>query len=120
MARMIPSKLSPTTISNAEKKLFNIFAEVLSNDYIVFHGTWWQHIKYVVQDREADFIIIHPDKGILIVEAKGGKISYDPVNMAWYTNDSKLKKSPFIQAKEIKYKFLDFLGKYSEFINRDF
>lgn len=120
MARMIPEKLSSTTKSNAEKKLFRIFEKGLSDDYIVFHGTWWQHIKYIVQDREADFIIIHPDKGILIVEAKGGKISYDSVNMAWYTNESKLKISPFVQAKEIKYKFLDFLGKYSEFANRDF
>jgi hypothetical protein len=121
MARMIPERLSSTTKSNAEKKLFKIFAENLSDDYIVFHGAWWQHIKYVVQDREADFIIIHPQKGILIVEVKGGTISYDAVNMAWYTNDSRMKISPFTQAKEIKYKFLDVLvGKYNEFKNRDF
>lgn len=120
MARMVPEKLSSTTKSNAERKLFHIFAKNLSDDYIVFHGSWWQHIKYVVQDREADFIIIHPKKGILIVEVKGGKISYDAVNMAWYTNEKKMKISPFIQAKEIKYKFLDFLGKYSEFTKRDF
>lgn len=120
MARMIPEKLSSITKSNAEKKLFKIFEKELSDDYIVFHGIWWQHIKYIVQDREADFIIIHPDKGILIVEAKGGKISYDPVSMAWYTNESKLKISPFRQAKEIKHKFLDFLGKYSEFTKLDF
>ncbi|MFH7025315.1 MAG: NERD domain-containing protein [Heteroscytonema crispum UTEX LB 1556] len=120
MARMIPEKLSSTTKSNAEKKLFHIFAKNLSDDYIVFHGAWWQHIKYIVQDREADFIIIHPKKGILIVEVKGGKISYDAVNMAWYTNESKMKISPFIQAKDIKYKFLDFLGKYNEFTKQDF
>ncbi|MGB3205730.1 MAG: NERD domain-containing protein [Crinalium sp.] len=120
MARMIPQKLSPTTKSNAEKKLFQIFEKNLSDEYIVFHGAWWQHIKYVVQDREADFIIIHPDKGILIVEVKGGKISYDAVNMAWYTNNNKLKISPFIQAKEIKYKFLHLICKYSEFTEQDF
>lgn len=120
MARMIPEKLSSTTKSYAEKKLFQIFEKGLSDDYIVFHGTWWQHIKYIVQDREADFIIIHPDRGILIVEAKGGTISYDRVSTAWYTNDSKMKISPFAQAREIKYKFLDFLSKYSEFTDRDF
>lgn len=120
MARMIPKKLSTITQSNAEKKLFDIFAKNLSDDYIVFHGTWWQHIKYVVQDREADFIIIHPDKGILIVEAKGGTISYDAVNRAWYTNQNQMKISPFYQAKEIKHKFLDFLSKHSEFAKLDF
>ncbi|MEH2265080.1 nuclease-related domain-containing protein [Nostoc sp.] len=120
MATIIPEKLSSTTKSNAEKKLFHIFAKNLSDDYIVFHGAWWQHIKYVVQDREADFIIVHPQKGILIIEVKGGTISYDAVNMAWYTNDKKMKISPFIQAKEIKHKFLEFLGKYNEFRKRDF
>ncbi|MHC5746690.1 MAG: nuclease-related domain-containing DEAD/DEAH box helicase [Nostoc sp.] len=120
MAIMIPERLSSTTKSNAEKKLFQIFAENLSDDYIVFHGAWWQHIKYVVQDREADFIIVHPKKGILIAEVKGGTISYDAVNMTWYTNDKQMKISPFAQAREIKYKFLDFLSKYDEFKKRDF
>ncbi|MCY7381347.1 MAG: NERD domain-containing protein, partial [Microcoleus sp. CAN_BIN18] len=120
MARMIPKKFSSATKSYAEKALFQIFENNLSDDYVVFHGAWWQHIGYIVQDREADFIIIHPDRGILIVEAKGGKISYDPLNMAWYQNQHKMKISPFKQAKEIKFKFLDFLSKHDEFKNKDF
>ncbi len=120
MARMIPKKLSSRTRSNAEKTLFQIFENNLSDDYVVFHGAWWQHIKYIVQDREADFIIIHPDRGILIVEAKGGKISYDHVNMVWYQNEHKMKISPFQQAREIKYKFWDFLTKHNEFKNKYF
>ncbi|MGF2034818.1 MAG: NERD domain-containing protein [Nostoc sp. CmiVER01] len=120
MARMIPEKLSPTTKSNAKKKLFQIFAKELGDDYIVFHGAWWQHIKYVVQDREADFIIIHPDKGILIVEAKGGQIRYDSVDKAWHQNENRMKISPFEQARQIRYKFRDFLSKHSEFLLQDF
>ncbi|MGB8691002.1 MAG: NERD domain-containing protein [Microcoleus sp.] len=120
MARMIPKKLSSTTKSPAEKTLFQIFEKNLSDDYVVFHEAWWQHIKYIVQDREADFIIIHPDRGIIILEAKGGKISYDPVNMAWYQNQYKMKISPFQQAREIKFKFLDFLSKQNEFLKKDF
>jgi hypothetical protein len=120
MARMIPKKLSSTTKSYAEKTLFQLFEKNLSDDYIVFHGAWWQHIKYIVQDREADFIIIHPDRGIIILEAKGGQIIYDHLNMAWYQNKDKMKISPFKQAKEIKFKFLDFLSKHNEFKNKDF
>ncbi|MEG4008128.1 NERD domain-containing protein [Microcoleus sp. Pol11C1] len=120
MATMIPKKLSSTTKSYAEKTLFQIFEKNLSDDYVVFHGAWWQHIKYIVQDREADFIIIHPDRGILILEAKGGQITYDHLNMAWYQNQDKMKISPFKQAKEIKFKFLDFLCKHNEFKNKDF
>ena len=70
MARMIPEKISSATKSYAEKALFQIFEKSLSDDYVVFHGAWWQHIGYIVQDREADFIIIHPDRGIIILEAK--------------------------------------------------
>ncbi|NQE35402.1 nuclease-related domain-containing DEAD/DEAH box helicase [Microcoleus asticus] len=120
MARMIPKKISSTTKSNAEKTLFQIFEKNLSDDYVVFHGAWWQHIKYIVQDREADFIIIHPDRGIIILEAKGGQIAYDHLNMAWYQNQYKMKISPFQQARDIKYKFLNFLSKYDEFKNKDF
>ncbi|MEG4623413.1 NERD domain-containing protein [Microcoleus sp. w1-18aA5] len=120
MARMIPQKLSSTTKSYAEKTLFQIFEKNLSDDYVVFHGAWWQHIKYIVQDREADFIIIHPDRGIIILEAKGGQIAYDHLNMAWYQNQYKMKISPFQQAREIKYKFLDFLSKHDEFKNKYF
>lgn len=120
MARMIPKKLSPTTKSNAEKTLFQIFEKNLSDDYVVFHGVWWQDIKYIVQDREADFIIIHPDRGIIILEAKAGQITYDPVNMAWYQNQHKMKISPFEQARKIMYRFSDFLIKHDEFKNKDF
>ncbi len=88
---MIPKTLPKTIRSNAEKKLFDIFEKELSNDYIVFHGTWWQDIKYIVQDREADFIIIHPDKGILILEAKGGQVRYDPIDKTWYQNENRMK-----------------------------
>lgn len=120
MARMIPQILSSTTKSYAEKTLFQIFEKDLSDDYIVFHEAWWQHIKYIVQDREADFIILHPDRGIIILEAKGGQITYDRLNKAWSQNQHKMKKSPFEQAREIKYKFLDFLSKHDEFKNKDF
>ena len=120
MARMIPQKLLSTTQSNAEKTLFQIFEKKLSDDYIVFHGAWWQDIKYIVQDREADFIILHPDRGIIILEAKGGQITYDRLNKAWSQDQHKMKKSPFEQAREIKYKFLDFLSKHDEFKNKDF
>lgn len=117
---MIPQKLNPQTKSNAEKKLFEVFKSKLSDDYIVFHGPWWQDIKYIIQDREADFIIVHPKQGILILEAKGGTIEYEPFNMVWCQNGKQMKISPFQQAREIKFKFLNFLGKYPEFSKKDF
>jgi hypothetical protein len=121
MAKMIPHNLPKTSRSNAEKILFDIFAKELSDDYIVFYSAWWQHkFKYIIQDREADFIIIHPNKGILILEAKGGQIRYDSINKTWYQNENRMKISPFQQVKNIKFAFLSFLSQYPEFVSKDF
>lgn len=111
---MIPQTLSITTKSNAEKKLFAVLEKELDKDYVVFHSAWWQAVKYVIQDREGDFIIVHPEKGILILEAKGGQISYDSMNKSWYQNQDRMKKSPFEQAREIRYSFIKFLSKSSD------
>ena len=113
MARMIPQTLSTKTKSLAEKKLFEILEKELDDGYTVFHSAWWQAVKYVIEDREGDFIIVHPEKGILILEAKGGNISYDSMNKSWYQNQFIMKKSPFEQAREIRHSFIKFLGKCS-------
>lgn len=117
---MIPENLPKTIRSDAEKKLFNIFEQRLSDQYIVFYSTWWQYIGYIIQDREADFIILHPDKGILILEAKGGQIKYDAINKDWYQNEKRMKISPFQQAKDIKFRFLNFLNRHNEFASNNF
>ena len=113
MARMIPQTLSTTTRSYAEKKVFAILEKELDDDYVVFHSAWWQADKYYMQDRESDFTIVHPEKGILLLEVKGGKISYDSINKSWYQNQDLMKKSPFEQAREIRHSFIKFLSKSS-------
>lgn len=113
MARMIPQTLSTTTRSYAEKKMFAILEKELDDDYVVFHSAWWQAVKYVIEDREGDFIIVHPQRGILILEVKGGNISYDSMNKSWYQNQFIMKKSPFEQVREIRHAFINFLKKCS-------
>ena len=93
--------------------MFEILEKELDDDYIVFHSAWWQAVKYVIEDREGDFIIVHPEKGILILEVKGGNISYDSMNKSWYQNQFIMKKSPFEQAREIRHAFINFLKKCS-------
>lgn len=115
---MIPQTLSITTKSNAEKKLFAILEKELGENYVVFHSAWWQADKYYIQDRESDFIIVHPEKGILLLEVKGGKISYDSMNKSWYQNQDRMKKAPFDQAREIRYSFIKFLNKSSSNLSR--
>ena len=52
-------------------------------------------------DGEADFIVMHPRHGILVLEAKGGRIAFN--GHYWTQNGRELEKSPFDQANHNKY-----------------
>jgi len=108
MARMIPHRPHPDTQSRAELRLFEAWQRQLPDDYVVFHSVWWQvrNTTGGVRDGEADFLLVHPDFGVLIVEVKGGRIRYDGLNNQWFSNENPIK-DPFKQGREAKYSLLD-------------
>ncbi|MGD2049343.1 MAG: NERD domain-containing protein [Chloroflexota bacterium] len=116
MARMYPNQLQNVT-SPAEARLYEAFRDQLENDYTVFHGVHWQALDgdYRPRDGEADFIIAHPQRGILILEVKGGGIRHDPQTNSWISIDrsgrSHTIKDPFYQARYSKYALQDELKK---------
>jgi Nuclease-related domain len=69
------------------------------------HGT--------VRDGETDFIVFDEDKGILVIEVKGGGVHLDTSTGEWTSIDrhgaSHAIKDPFIQAKTEKYALLSYL-----------
>jgi len=107
MARMIPRKPHPDTKSRAELKLFAAFEEQLADDYTVFHSVAWQlrDVRSGAEDGETDFLVVHPDFGILIVEVKGGHIRYDGAEDQWYTYSTPIK-DPFKQGRKNKYSLI--------------
>jgi len=108
MARMYPEPMHPDTPSRAERKLYAVFQRQLPDDFVVFHSVCWQvrDTKSGVRDGEADFVVAHPDFGILIVEVKGGHILYDGQTGQWFSNGNRVK-DPFEQGREGKYSLLD-------------
>ncbi|MFV1959188.1 MAG: AAA family ATPase, partial [Planctomycetota bacterium] len=60
------------------------------------------------QDGEADFLILHPTKGIVVLEAKGGEIEAD--GDCWFTRKGRdrrsLKQTPMRQAQDSKHALL--------------
>ena len=73
MAKMIPSAISIFKKNSLEDIIFESF-ENLSEDYYVFHSMQILHKEYNgTYDTEIDFIIFHPQKGVLIIEAKAKK-----------------------------------------------
>lgn len=66
MAHMFPSRLDPNTSSSAEKRLFPVFRDYMSDDFTVFHGPALQITRKSggIDDREIDFLVAHPGYGL--------------------------------------------------------
>jgi hypothetical protein len=113
MARMVPNQLSLETVSEAERQLYKAFRDGLENDYTVFHSVAWQSLDAEgrPRDGEADFVIAHPQRGILVMEAKGGTIRHTPSTRQWISTDRYDRphsiKDPFAQARDSKYTLMD-------------
>ncbi len=119
MAKMLP-QLSEQKIaqvaekSKAEVAFYKHCRDKLDNRYVVFFSVPWvgADSRGNVRDGEIDFMIFDPISGFMVVEVKGGGISYQASSDSWLTTNNKGTfpiKNPFSQAKENKYKVLEIL-----------
>lgn len=122
MARILP-ELDELAISklksNAESSVYRKCAE-LGSDYVVLFSVPWIHMTSygTRRDGETDFIVFHPEKGVLVIEVKGGGVVYDPSRGAWTSRDTfgeahKIK-NPFRQSKDSKYALIEYLSQDKE------
>lgn len=88
MAQMFPEdyREDPDSPSPAERKLFKALRDQLPDSCTVFHSRTWHALndQGAARDGEADFVIAHPDLGILVLEAKSGGVEYDAKKGAWH------------------------------------
>lgn len=112
MAIMYPQRLPASRKSDAEGKLFDLLRDHLPSDYTVIWSIDWTVPRSPgygggANESEIDFLVLHPDKGILVLEVKGGGVGYDGSLHEWYTinrdNERKTIKDPFEQAKDGKH-----------------
>lgn len=115
MAKMWPSNI-PVWVQNdqrrsAEIRVFKALEHELDENWTTYYSRPWYGISKSGGEieGEADFILAHPELGICFIEVKGGKISYDPVKLQWYSTDRhgirhKIK-DPVEQAKKCRYEF---------------
>jgi hypothetical protein len=87
----------------------------LPDEWIVFHHVSWQSRRGGRQgDGEADFILLHPRKGLLVIEVKGGGIDVD--HGRWMSTDRFGKrhdiKNPFEQAAASKHALVGWLREH--------
>ena len=91
MARIYPERLPESITSDpgrqAECRVYSLL-KTLPDRYMIFYSVHWQAhtTTWGVSEGEADFFIVHPDMGIIVLEVKGGGIRYDASTDQWYSH----------------------------------
>ena len=111
MAKMYPERPICKFKSSAERMLYDVLSDGLSDDYEVLYGVSWTLPTEgrLSADYEADFIVAHPDRGLLVIEVKGGELLYE--NGVWYRlsgeDKERLPKSPVDQVRATSYSLVE-------------
>ena len=116
MAHLYPNPISPDTESDAEKHIYELFEKHLNDSFHIIHSASWiaRQPHSGASDGETDFVIIHPARGILLLEVKGGEVQLEQINQKkpqWYSISKNRKKheikDPFKQVKGAKYDLVE-------------
>jgi hypothetical protein len=108
MATMYPHRL-PEDASASERPIFAAL-EKLPDPWRVFHSVAWQSKRNGRQgDGEADFVLLHPRHGLIVIEAKGGSITIKDGD--WFTENKsgQYRIDPFEQAVSSKHALIRYL-----------
>ncbi len=113
MVRMVPRSIQFRR-SNAEVHLFSMLKRSLPDPYTVLHHVRWIRKRPGdrARDGESDFVIVHPSKGALVLEVKGGAMRYDADEGQWWSRSrdgtEHCDKDPFDQARQAMYDLMGF------------
>lgn len=114
MAIMIPRKPTDFTPASLEDVMFDALRS-LPDEYYVFHS--FQVAQAELHEdgtrtvREADFLVFHPNKGIICIEAKAGKVRCQDGDWLYASGKEMKYGGPFRQAKSFKFSLMDSVRK---------
>lgn len=135
MAHMIPASPRFHTTADHEDEIFNALKKGLSDEYTIIHSFHSiQRNGKIISDCQSDFLIFHPQKGFLSIEAKyGDHIRYERGEWyfdketkephfldSWsYGKDNEIIMSPFEQADRASKELRKYIkSKFSEIVNK--
>ena len=111
MARFMPSAIDDGA-SGAERSVWNALS-ALNDDWTIHHSVEWVGERDgVPDDGEADFVLVHPDHGVIVMEVKGGReIRVSPEGWVSVSHDNSRHRirNPFKQVQESKRALIRFL-----------
>ena len=117
MARMYPDVRPGDLEHSSEEPVYVALRDQLSDDYSVLHSYPWLRPWRgdSLLEGEADFVVVHAQRGILVLEVKGGEmIRHD--GRRWFrdtTAGSKEFQDPFVQARRNMHALLDIVRERS-------
>jgi len=109
MPKMMPPDFSPEWSPVSEEIVFRAVQEYLSDDWYVLHSFHFtsDDPQGKKKDGEIDFLFYNPAEGIVVMEVKGGAISYR--DNQWYQDDRPIE--PVRQTIRNKYFIVNLLSK---------
>lgn len=113
---MYPAQLSKHILDNprlsSEVRVYERIRDKVPGDYSCYYSRSWHEADGDGNelDGEADFIVAHPEHGLLFLEVKGGRVSCRETDGQWLSTDRdgftfKIK-NPIAQARTSKYHVL--------------
>jgi hypothetical protein len=117
---MIPGTIDESTASSAERKVFELLKrDPATTDWLVLHSLGLAR-RGAKPYGEIDFVVLVPLGGVFCLEIKGGRIACH--DGEWETIDrvgraQRLKRSPFLQAREGMFAVRDAALKRAEGLN---
>jgi hypothetical protein len=108
VARFIPDVKSESISHDSERVVYEALRQ-LPDEFFVLHSfPWLRPIRDLaaepLREGEADFIVLHPDLGLLVLEVKGGVP--DLRDRTWFRGGKEMR-DPFDQARRNRYALLD-------------
>ena len=114
MPKFYPTIINSFHGSEGERLVYEALSK-LNNEYVIFHSyRWLGELNQRRSEGEADFVILHPKKGILSIEVKAGGISYRDGNWIQTNRNTKEEKiiDPLGQAAESQFRIQNYLRKH--------
>jgi hypothetical protein len=109
----LPQRVRDDPKLSAEVRLYDLLRTQLGFGWSIFYDVAWfglLHPSDGPRDGQVDFIVAHPDKGILLIEVKGGRIRFDGPRRQWFSTDRDgvdHEIDPFTQVRKCKYALLN-------------
>lgn len=108
MARFIPD-VAVESISHDSERVVYEALRGLPTGFVVLHSfPWLRPLRDLagepLREGEADFVVLHPERGLLVLEVKGGKPEL--IGRTWSRGGRELR-DPFDQARRSRYALLD-------------